>query len=95
MCPGRAAKSHFLPASPHFPPLGGRQWPWFPPSEDEIQGYDLDQLIDQDRFFLSPRVQMLRAIRNKIQPEPIRQPLPPPQKFYDPPRATAKQRRRR
>jgi hypothetical protein len=44
---------------------------------------ELDSLIDGDRYFLS----MLRAIRAKIKPEPVREPLPPPPKRYQPPRA--------
>ena len=52
----------------------------------------LDILIDGDRYFLSPRVRTLKAIRAKLRPEPVREPLPPP-KHYEPPRATAKRRR--
>ena len=55
---------------------------------------ELDALIDSDRYFLSLRIKTLRAIRAKIRPEPLREPLPPPPKQYAPPRATAKQRRR-
>jgi hypothetical protein len=55
---------------------------------------ELDGLIDGDRYFLSERIKTLRAIRAKIRPEPVRDPLPPPPKPYAPPRATAKQRRR-
>ena len=54
---------------------------------------ELDGLIDGDRYFLSPRIKTLKAIRAKIRPEPVREPLPPPPKTYAPPRATAKQRR--
>jgi hypothetical protein len=54
----------------------------------------LDGLIDGDRYFMSPRIKTLRAIRAKIRPEPVREPLPPPPKPYAPPRATTKQRRR-
>ena len=55
---------------------------------------ELDGLIDGDRYFLSPRIKTLRAIRAKIRPEPVREPLPPPPKRYEPPRGTARQRRR-
>src|SRR6516225_4698538 len=55
---------------------------------------ELDGLIDGDRYFLSPRINTLRAIRAKLRPEPVREPLPPPPKRYEPPRATARQRRR-
>jgi hypothetical protein len=54
---------------------------------------ELDGIIDGDRYFMSPRIKTLRAIRAKIRPEPVREPLPPPAKSYAPPRATAKQRR--
>jgi hypothetical protein len=37
---------------------------------------ELTAIIDGDRYFLSPRIQMLRAIRNMIRPEPVREPLP-------------------
>ena len=55
---------------------------------------ELDGLIDGDRYFLSERIKTLRAIRAKIRPEPVREPLPPPPKQCAPPRATARQRRR-
>jgi hypothetical protein len=56
---------------------------------------ELDLIIDGDRYFLSEHIKTLKAIRAKIRPEPLREPLPPPAKHYAPPRATAKQRRRR
>ena len=55
---------------------------------------ELDSIIDGDRYFLSSRINTLRAIRAKIRPEPVREPLPPPLKRYEPPRATSRQRRR-
>jgi len=55
---------------------------------------ELDGLIDGDRYFLSPRIKTLRAIRAKLRPELVREPLPPPPKRSEPPRATARQRRR-
>jgi hypothetical protein len=36
---------------------------------------ELDSLIDGDRYFMSPRIKTLRAIRAKIRPEPVREPL--------------------
>ena len=41
---------------------------------------ELDGLIDGDRYFMSPRIKTLKAIRAKIRPEPVREPLPPPPK---------------
>ena len=55
---------------------------------------ELNGLIDGDRYFLSPRIKTLKVIRAKNRPEPVREPLPPPPKRYEPPRATARQRRR-
>jgi hypothetical protein len=55
---------------------------------------ELNGLIDGDRYFLSDRIKTLKAIRAKIRPEPVREPLPPPPKQYAPPRATASRRRR-
>lgn len=46
---------------------------------------ELNNLIDGDRYFLSPRIQRLKAIRAKLRPEPPREPVPPP-KVYAPPR---------
>ena len=45
---------------------------------------ELDVLIDGDRYFLSPRIKTLKAIRAKIRPEAVRPPLPPPPKRYEP-----------
>jgi hypothetical protein len=53
----------------------------------------LRRTIDDDRYPLSPRVQTLKAVLDKIRPQPARAPLPPP-KVYAPPRATAARRRR-
>jgi hypothetical protein len=55
---------------------------------------ELDRIIDGDRYPLSPRIQMLKAIRAKIRPELVREPRPPPAKRFAPPRATVSQRRR-
>jgi hypothetical protein len=55
---------------------------------------ELNGLIDGDRYLLAPRIKTLKAIRAKLRPEPVREPLPPPIKRYEPPRATARQRRR-
>ena len=37
---------------------------------------ELRRIIDDDRYPLSPRIQVLREIRNMIRPEPVREPLP-------------------
>jgi hypothetical protein len=52
----------------------------------------LDTIIASDRYFLSPRITTLKAIRSKLRPEPERQPLPP-LKRYEPPRVKVRRRR--
>jgi hypothetical protein len=54
---------------------------------------ELDRIIDDDRYPLSPRIVMLKAIRAKLRPEPLREPLPPI-KHYEPPKAVVRKRRR-
>ena len=46
-------------------------------TEDETAALlrELDGIIDGDRYFLSPRIKILKAIRAKIRPEPVREPL--------------------
>ena len=51
----------------------------------------LRRAIDDDRYPLSPRVQMWQAILDKIEPPPVREPLPPP-KVFAPPRAGRRRR---
>ena len=48
--------------------------------------------VEGDRYFLSPRIQTLREIRNMIRPEPKREPLPE-SKHYEPPRGGRYRRR--
>jgi hypothetical protein len=42
---------------------------------------ELDRIIDESRYPLSSRTQMLKAIRSKLRPKPVREP-PPPIKQY-------------
>ena len=53
-------------------------------SDEEIAALlgELDGIIANDRYFLSPRIMTLQAIRTKLRPEPKREPLPP-LKHYD------------
>jgi hypothetical protein len=53
----------------------------------------LSRTIDDDRYPLSPRIQILKAILAKIRPVTVRDPLPP-LKHYEPPRAGRGTRRR-
>ena len=64
-------------------------------SDDEAAALtqELHDIVESDRYPLSPRIRTLRAILDKLGPEPTREPLPPI-KNYDPPRATAARRRR-
>jgi hypothetical protein len=41
----------------------------------------LSRTIDDDRYPLSPRIQILKGILAKIRPEPPREPLPPPKQL--------------
>ena len=52
---------------------------------------ELDHIIDGDRYYLSPRIRTLTAIRDKIRPPPVREPLQP-LKVYAPPRAGRRRR---
>jgi hypothetical protein len=45
---------------------------------------ELHDIVESDRYPLSPRIRTLRAILAKLRPEPAREPLPPP-KVYAPP----------
>ena len=54
---------------------------------------ELDQIIREDRYPLSPRILMLKAILGKLAPEPVRPPLPP-LKYYEPPKTVMRKRRR-
>jgi hypothetical protein len=55
---------------------------------------ELKRTIADDRYPLSQRIRTLQAIPDKIEPPPVREPLPPT-KVYAPPRATAAKRRGR
>jgi hypothetical protein len=62
-------------------------------SDDETAALlrELDQIIEGDRYPLSPRILTLKAIRAKLRPEPAREPTPPP-KHYEPPRVARTRR---
>ena len=46
---------------------------------------ELHSIVENDRSPFSPRIRTLREILQKLRPEPVREPLPPP-KVYAPPR---------
>jgi hypothetical protein len=54
----------------------------------------LTNIIDADRYPLSPRIQLLKGILAKIRPESARE-LLPPLKRYEPPRGGRYRRRGR
>ena len=45
---------------------------------------ELSQIIDGDRYPLSPRIVALKEIMRQLRPEPEREPLPP-RRHYEPP----------
>jgi len=52
-------------------------------SDDEATALvkELDAIIRNDHYPLSPRIQTLQAILAKLRPEPVREPLPPPKVY--------------
>jgi hypothetical protein len=64
-------------------------------SDEEMAALErlLRTAIDDDRYPLSLRIQILKAIRAKIRPDLEREPLPP-LKHYEPPRIGKGRRRR-
>ena len=65
-------------------------------SDDEADALiqELHDIVENDRYQFSPRIQTLRAILAKLRPEPVRQPLPPPPRVSAPP-SVGRYRRRR
>ena len=63
-------------------------------AETEVIVRLLRHAIDNDRYPFSPRIQQMKAILDKLGPEPARQPLPPPLKHYAAPRVGRSRRRR-
>jgi hypothetical protein len=64
------------------------------PDEERALAAELRRLIADDRYPLSRRIRTLQAILDKLEPPPVREPLPLP-KVYAPPRAQPGQRRGR
>ena len=52
----------------------------------------LRRMIADDRYPLSPRIRVLQSILDRIEPPPVREPLPP-LRHDAPPRAKASRRR--
>jgi hypothetical protein len=53
-------------------------------AEAEALARELAWIVDGDRYPLSPRIRMLKAVLAKLRPEPVHEPLPP-LKTYAPP----------
>jgi len=64
-------------------------------SDDETAALTwlLRDTINDDRYPLSPRIRLLQAILDKIEPPEVREPPAPP-RTYEPPRFTRGRRRR-
>jgi hypothetical protein len=64
-------------------------------TEDEERALTrvLRDTIDNDRYPLSQRIQTLQSILDKLEPPPVREPVPP-LKVYAPPNSAARRRRR-
>ena len=45
---------------------------------------ELSQIVQNDRYPLSPRIVALKEILGQLRPEPAREPLPP-RRHYEPP----------
>jgi hypothetical protein len=77
-------------AQPFVVTTYGRLW-----ADDEADALirELHDIIESDRYQLSPRILTLKAILAKLRPEPVRKTLPP-RKVYAPPRAPAARRHR-
>jgi hypothetical protein len=52
--------------------------------QTEVLIRELSQIIDGDRYPLSPRIVALTEILGQLRPEPVREPLPP-RRHYEPP----------
>jgi hypothetical protein len=64
-------------------------------TDDEVAALArlLRNTIDDDRYPLSPRLGLLKAILAKLDPPTPRPELPPPLKAYDAPSASRRRRR--
>jgi hypothetical protein len=63
------------------------------PEEELVLVAELRRIIRDARYPLSKRIRTLRGILDKLEPPPVREPLPTT-KVYAPPRAKPSQRRR-
>ena len=52
--------------------------------QTEALTLELSQIVQNDRYPLSPRIVALKEILGQVRPEPEREPLPP-RRHYEPP----------
>jgi hypothetical protein len=64
-----------------------------PTKKPPLSSRELHDIIEGDKYPFSPRIRTPRAILDKLEPPPAREPLPPP-KVYAPPRTIRGRRRR-
>jgi hypothetical protein len=55
---------------------------------------ELSQIVQNDRYPLSPRIVALKEILGQLRPEPEREPPPPSRRDYEPPSKGRYSRRR-
>ena len=53
---------------------------------------ELHDIVENDRYPFSPRIQTLRAVLHKLRPEPARKPLAPSKVYAPPSRGRYKRR---
>jgi hypothetical protein len=63
-------------------------------AEAEALLRELSQIIEYDRYPLSPRIRTLKEILGKLRPEPARPAASPPPRVYAPPSKGRYSRRR-
>jgi hypothetical protein len=84
--PTRAPKSATPRVDHHIPGMN------LDLSDADAHAKLLTRAIDGHHYPISPRVQTLRALLNKLRSEPVREPMPP-LKHYGPPRGSRYRRR--
>jgi hypothetical protein len=52
---------------------------------NELQTRELSQIVQNDRYPLSPRIVALKEILGQLRPEPARPAPVPPRRHYEPP----------
>jgi hypothetical protein len=52
-------------------------------TDEQTEALTRSQIIQNDRYPLSPRTRVLKDILGQLRPEPVREPLPP-RRHYEP-----------